>query len=52
MRKDIMMAQFNGPQYFRTPEDASFVDTVIIEVTKPVPQQIEKELADKLKRGV
>jgi hypothetical protein len=37
VRKDILMAQFNGPQYFRTAEDATFVQTKIVEVSKPVP---------------
>jgi hypothetical protein len=25
VHKDVMMAKFNGPQYFRTPDDATFV---------------------------
>ena len=30
--KDILQAQFNGPQYFRTKDDATFVQTKIVEV--------------------
>ena len=35
--RDTMMAQFNGPQYFRTPDDATFTESVIVDVKKQVP---------------
>jgi hypothetical protein len=32
-----MMAKFNGPQYFKTPDDTAFTESEIVEVNKKVP---------------
>ena len=46
--KDILVAKFNGPQYFRTFNDATFVQTELVDVKKPVPQQLNAGFAQKL----
>jgi hypothetical protein len=43
-----MMATFNGPQYFRTPDNTAFAESVIVEVNKKVPQQMDVGLANQL----
>ena len=46
--KDSLKVYFYGPQYFRTTNDVTFEQDVVVEIEKFVPLQMDKKLGQLL----